>query len=191
MRDSESAFPYWIGGLLLGLLLIILSTQGRGVNTEALQREFAPDPNAPTPAPFQLPIISLPELPAGMQQTLNNLRDRFTAGQPIPALTPIAATPRVRVEVQTVTRSGEQVSIKGSITNISDAPLNIGLNAFSFRDSFGVSYAASGASTTLAPGQSTTLELALPLPKDRGLTLIFNLPPDPPVEQILMLETRP
>jgi hypothetical protein len=190
MRDNRPLFPIWVGGILLGILLILLSTRGGDLNSMALERRFAPDPNAPKPAPFQLPQVSLPSLPAGMQQTLIDLRDRFALGQAIPALTPVASGPRVRIEVGEIKRNGEQVKISGTVTNISNAPLEIGLSAFSFRDSVGVSYAASGASTTLRPGQSTALDLALPLPQSRGLTLVITLPPDPPIEQVLMVETK-
>ncbi len=190
MRDDRPLFPIWVGGILLGLLLILLSTRGGAFNSMELERRFAPDPNAPTAAPFQLPLISLPSLPAGMQQTLTDLRDRFALGQAIPALTPVASGPRVRIEVREIKRSGEQVKVSGTVTNISDAPLDVGLSALSFRYSVGVSYAVSGASTTLRPGQSTALDLALPLPEGRGLTLVITLPPDPPIEQVLVVETK-
>jgi hypothetical protein len=190
MRDNRQMLPIWISGILLGLLLILLSTRDGGVNSAELARRFAPDPNAPTPAPFQLPQVSLPALPEGMQRTLTDLRDRLAGGQAIPALTPVASGPRIRLEVREIKRTGEQVKISGTVTNISDAPLEIGLNAFSFRDSAGVTYAASGASTMLRPGQSTALDLGLPLPEGRGLTLIVMLPPDPPLEQVLVVETK-
>ena len=190
MRDNRPMFPAWLGGVLLALLLILISTQGGGVNSAALVRRFAPDPNAPPPAPFQLPQVSLPSLPEGMQRTLTGLRDRLAGGQAIPALTPVASGPRVRIEVREIKRSGDQVKVSGTVSNISDAPLEIGLSAFSFRDSAGITYAASGASTTLRPGQSTALDLALPLPEGRGLTLVVTLPPDPPIEQVLVVETK-
>jgi len=191
MRDNRQMLPVWIIGILLGLILILISTRDGGVNSAELVRRFAPDPNAPTPAPFQLPQVSLPGLPQGMQRTLTDLRDRLAGGQAIPALTPVASGPRIRVEVREIKRTGEQVKISGTVTNISDTPLEIGLSAFSFRDSAGVTYAASGASTALQPGQSTSLDLGLPLPEHRGLTLIVMLPPDPPIEQVLVVETKP
>src|SRR5262245_24382960 len=190
MRNNRSMLPAWFGGILLGLLLILISTQGGGVNSAALVRRFAPDPNAPPPASFQLPQVNLPSLPEGMQRTLIGLRDRLAGGQAIPALTPVASGPRVRIEVREIKRSGEQVKVSGTVSNISNAPLEIGLSAFSFRDSAGVPYAASGASTTLRPGQSTALDLALPLPEHRGFTLVVTLPPDPPIEQVLVVETK-
>lgn len=190
MYDDRPPLPVWIGGVLLGLILIFLTTRG-GINSQVLERRFAPDPNAPTPAPFQLPQVSLPSLPENMQRTLTDLRDRLAGGEAIPALTPAASGVRLRVDVASIKRSGDQVKISGTITNISNRPLEIGLSAFSFRDSTGLTYAASGASTTLQPNQSTSLDLSVPLPSGRGLTLVVNLPPDPPIEQVLVLETKP
>jgi len=69
--------------------------------------------------------------------------------------------------------------------------LELPIDAFVFRDSAGVTYAASGRGTTLQPGQSTTLDLTVPLPEGRGLTLVVTVPPDPPIEQILVVETQP
>src|SRR6266545_4685507 len=169
MRDNRPTLPIWIGGILLALVLILISTRGGGVNSAVLMRRFAPDPNAPKAQPFQLPQVSLPHLPEGMQRTLTGLR----------------------VEVREVRRVSDQVKVSGAVTNISSAPLEIGVRAFAFRDSAGVTYAASGAGTTLQPGQSTALDLAVPLPAGRGLTLLVALPPDPPLEQVLVVETKP
>jgi hypothetical protein len=191
MRDNRPTLPVWIGGILLALVLILISTRGGGVNSAVLMRHFAPDPNAPKAQPFQLPQVSLPHLPEGMQRTLTGLRDKFAGGQAIPALTPVASGPRLRVEVREVRRVGDQVKVSGAVTNIGSAPLEIGVRAFAFRDSAGVTYAASGPGTTLQPGQSTALDLAVPLPAGRGLTLLVALPPDPPLEQVLVVETKP
>src|SRR5438876_4285435 len=117
MRDDRPTFPIWIGGILLALILILIRTRGGGINTPALTRRFAPDPHAPTAQPLQLPQISLPGLPEGMRRTLTGLRDRFASGQAVPALTPVASGPRLRVEVREVKRSGQQVAISGAVTN--------------------------------------------------------------------------
>ena len=156
-----------------------------------LIHRFAPDPNAPTSAPLQLPKIDLSRLPEGVRRTVASLRDRFSGGQGVPALTPIASGPRLRVEVHEVKRNGEQVRVSGVVSNISAAALDLPIDAFVFRDSAGVTYAASGRGTTLQPGQSTNLDLTVPLPQGRGLTLVVTLPPDPPIEQILVVETKP
>jgi hypothetical protein len=64
-------------------------------------------------------------------------------------------------------------------------------SAFSFRDSAGISYATAGSGgTTLQPGQSTPFDLGVPLPGERGLSLIVSLPPDPPLQQVLVVETK-
>jgi hypothetical protein len=195
MRDNRSTLPMWLGGLLLALALILISNRAGGVNNPALIQRFAPgptDPNAPTAQPYQLPQVSLPNLPPAVQRAVTSMRERLAGGEAIPALTPVASGPRVRVEVGEVKRTGEHVQVRGKITNITDAPVAIPPGAFSFRDSRGVLYATSGsAGTTLQPGQSTSFDLGVPLPPDLGMTLILTLPPDLPLEQILVVETKP
>jgi len=195
MYDRDKKFPMWIGGILLALVLILLSNGGNsGPVNPALIGRFAPrpaDPSEPTAQPFQLPQVHLPSLPPAVQDTLIKLRDRFAGGGAIPALTPVASGARVKVNVGEVRRVGDQVQIKGSVSNTSDAPLTIPPGAFAFRDSAGVSYSTGGsAAVTLAIGQSTALDLGVPLPNGRGLTLILALPPDPPLEQVLVVEAK-
>ena len=194
MRDDQNSLPMLLGGILLALVLILISTRGgAGLNNPVLIQQFAPkptDPSAPTAQPFQLPQIHLPSLPPALQQTYAKLRDRFASGQAVPALTPIARGPRVRVDVDEVRRVGDRAQVHGKVTNISDAPIEIPPGAFSFRDSGGVTYATSGSgSATLQPQQSTSLDLSIPLPANRGLTLIVTVPPDQPLEQTLVVET--
>jgi hypothetical protein len=195
MYDRDKKIPMWLGGILLGLLLILLSNRGSGgLTNPVLIQRFVPrpaDPSAPTAQPFQLPQVHLPSLPPAVRDSLTQLRDRFASGQGVPALTPVASGPRVKVEVTEVRRAGDHVQIKGSVANTSGAPLAIPPGAFTFRDSGGVSYSTGGsAAVTLAAGQSTTLDLGVPLPEGRGLTLILSIPPDPPLEQVLVVETR-
>jgi hypothetical protein len=191
MHGNRQHVPAWIGGVLLALILILISTRGGGVNSAVLVRRFAHDPNAPTSEPYQFPSIDLPSLPEGVRRSITSLRDRFAGGQAVPALTPVASGPRLRVEVGEVRRAGAQVHIGGTLENISDAPIELPIGAFTFRDSAGLSYTASGSGTRLQPGQSTTLDLNVPLPEGRGLAMLISLPPDPPLEQLLVAETRP
>jgi hypothetical protein len=191
MHDNRPHLPAWIGGVLLALLLILISTRGGGVNSAVLIHRFAPDPNAPTAEPYQLPHVDLPSLPESVRKAVASLSDRFAGGQPVPALTPVASGPRLRVEVREVKRSGEQVHVGGTVSNIGGAALELPISAFAFRDSAGLTYTASGSGTTLQPGQSSALDLNVPLPSGRGLAMVVSLPPDPPLEQILVAETQP
>lgn len=196
MSDNRNTLSMWLGGVLLALLLIVISTRaGGGLNSAVLQQRFAPqptDPNAPTDTSLQLPQVSLPSLPPALQQVLTSARQRLLGGEAVPALTPVASSPRARVEVREVKRVSDHLQISGTIANISSAPLEIPPGAFSFRDSRGISYATGGSGgATLQPNQSTSFDLGVPVPDERGLTLIVNLPPDLPIEQMLLLETTP
>ena len=193
MDENRNTVPMWLGGLLLALALIVISNRaGGGVNNPALLQRFAPrpaDPNAPTAQPFQLPQVSLPSLPPSVQGVVTSLRDRLAGGEAVPALTPQATGPRVRVEVAKVKRASERIQVSGQITNITGAELPIPPGAFSFRDSRGVTYATVGSGgTTLQPSQSTSFDLGVPVPAGLGLTLILSLPPDQPLEQVLVVE---
>ena len=195
MYDRDKKIPMWLGGILLALVLILVSNRGSGgLTNPVLIGRFVPRPTnlgAPTAQTFQLPQVHLPSLPPAVQDSLTKLRDRFAGGEGIPALTPVASGPRVKVEVGEVRRVGDQVQLKGSLVNISNATLTIPPGAFSFRDSGGISYSTAGSvAVTLAAGQTSTLELGVPLPDGRGLTLILNVPPDPPLEQVLIVEAK-
>jgi hypothetical protein len=196
MYDRDKKIPMWMGGILLALVLILLSNRGSGgLTNPVLIGRFVPrpaDPGAPTAQAFQLPQVHLPSLPPAMRDSLTKLRDRFAGGEGIPALTPVTSGPRAQVEVGEVRRIGEQVQIKGRVINISNAPLSIPPGAFGFRDSGGINYSTGGtAAVTLAAGQSTTLDLGVPLPEGRGLMLILTIPPDPALEQVLIVEAKP
>src|SRR6266542_4444283 len=195
MYDREKKIPMWVGGILLALALILVSNRSSGgLTNPVLIGRFVPrptEPGAPTAQAFQLPQVHLPSLPPAVQDNLTKLRDRFAGGEGIPALTPVASGPRVKVDVSEVRRVGDHVQIKGSVVNISDVSLTIPPGAFAFRDSGGVSYSTGGsAAVTLAAGQTTTLDLGVPLPDGRGLTLILSTPPDPPLEQVLVVEAK-
>jgi hypothetical protein len=182
-------------GVVLALVLIWFSTGGRAGRNEALEQQFTPRPPAPgepTPGPFELPMVNLPQLPPEVQQAVADARRQLEGGQSAPALTPVATGARARVAVEAVQREGEKVRVRGAVTNTSSAPLEIPPGAFSFRDSAGTRYATSGtAGATLDPGAGTPFELTVPLPPGLGLTLILTLPPDAPIEQMLVVEVAP
>jgi hypothetical protein len=193
MRQHESASPFLIGGILLALVLIG-TFLFNPPNQAVLSRQFTaqpPDPSQPTLAPFELPQVRLPDLPVNQQTTIADITQKLAKGQAIPALTPEAKNTNVQVSVSEIRRSGERVSIRGNLKNIGSTDLQVAPAAFLFRDSLGVSYSTEGTgATTLQPGQQTPFDLTVPLPSGRGLTLIVDLPPDPPLEQVLVVEVR-
>jgi hypothetical protein len=191
---GERGQSFLIGGIIAAIILILLTFQGSPPNAAVLNQRFAPqppDPNVPTLAPFELPLVQLPDLPADAQTRLQDLSKQFAQGGAVPALTPEAGGPSVRLTVIEVRRNGERVSVRGTVTNIGGQPITIDPEAFSFRDSDGVSYATNGqGTTTLKPGESTSFDLGLPLAQGLGLTLIADIPPDPPLELDLLVELQ-
>lgn len=194
MESQRNSVPFWLIGVIVALVLILVGQRlsGAGANP-VLVDTFRPAPtdaSAPTPPGFQLPQVNLPQLPPDAQKALENVRDRFASGQAVPALTPKATGVRASVEVKEVKRAGGNVQVRGNINNIADQPLQVPASAFTFRDSAGVSYTLGGnASTTVQPNQSAPFDLSVPLPEGRGITLIVTLPPDPPIQQTLIVET--
>jgi len=180
--------PIWLAGVLLALLLIVVSAVGRrGPQNDALRDQFKPQPTDPA-APTAAPLLSLDQLPAEVRQLAERLRERFQGGASVPALTPLAASQRVRVQIAGVAQTTGGVRVSGTVTNISGATLAVPVRAFELRDSTGVVY-ASGADGTvsLAPNAATPLDVTVPLPPGRGLVLRVLLPPDPPIEQVLLV----
>jgi len=188
-NESQRGLPVWAWGALIALVLIGLSTRGSfNPTNRALSEHFAAQP---TPAGLQ-PGFSLPELdfgalPAELQAAAAELRRRLGLGQAGQPIEPVATTPRLRVEVREVAPQDNGLVVRGTVTNTSPADVVVPISAFELRDSAGGSYVAGGgASATLRPGESTPLELTVPLPPGRGLLLVTNLPPDPPAEQRLL-----
>ena len=194
MSQSRGSIPFWLIGVIVAVLLILIGQRvGGGAENPVLVDTFRPDPtdaSKPTPLGFELPQVDLPQLPPDVQQALQGLKDKFAAGQAVPALTPEATGVRVRVKVEQVKRQGSNVQVRGSLINIADQPLDVPASAFSFRDSAGIAYSLGGsATTTIKPGQSAPFDLSVPLPSGRGVTLIVTLPPDLPIQQTLIVET--
>ncbi len=193
MIEQRNSVPFWLIGVIVALVLILIGQRiGAGSANPVLIEKFAPkptDPNAPQPQ-FELPQVSLPNLPPQLQRAVTDLRNRFAGGEAVPALTPVANSVRVKIEVSTLQRNGENVQIRGTLSNIANQPIEVPSSAFSFRDSSGVVYTlGNSGGATIQPGESTPFDLAVPLPADRGLSLIFTLPPDAPIQQTLIVAT--
>jgi hypothetical protein len=189
MFDRSRGIPIWLWGAIFAVLLIALSTRGRFDPTnEALRQVFAAQPPPAGGLPtLDLPALNLTSLPAELQQSARDLLATLGAGGAGRPVEPRAETARLRVEVRELRPIEGGLQVLGTVTNQSPGDLLVPISAFELRDSTGVSYiAGGGASATLAPGASTPLDLTVPLPAERGLLLITNLPPDPPVEQILI-----
>jgi hypothetical protein len=185
---SNRQRPIWLWGVLLALLLIVLSARGRfPTDNPALQQHFASQPAAANPS-LALPQLDLSSLPPEIQSVAQNVQRQLGMGQSVPALTPVAQNQRLRVEVSAVQLTADGVRISGTVTNISTTELQVPIQAFELRDSAGILYATSGnAQVRLAPGANTPLDLTIPMPAGRGLMLRLNFPPDPPIEQVLLV----
>lgn len=195
MKQNESTLPFVIGGVVLGLLLIVIGMRiGNIRGNPVLMKQFeaqAADPNAPTLMPITLPQVHLPSLPADLQEQLTSTYNQYLGGGAVAALTPVAGNGHVKITVTDLQRQGDDVRVSGTVTNVSGEPLTVPADAFSFRDSAGTNYRVTGGgSSTLNAGQSTSFELAVPIPADHGVTLVFTLPPDDPVEQMLVVQPK-
>lgn len=176
-------------GVFIALVLIAFSNMTGGFGAPELTRRFAAQPPAPADFSFDLPRIDAPQAPPEIMQALDALHKRLSDGQVAAALTPTAMSPRIEVRVSDMRRSGDQLIVRGSVRNISNKEVIIPSGAFTFRDSRGVRYTTeSSGSATLASGAATDFEFAIPLPEGRGLILVFDLPPDLPLEQTLLIE---
>jgi hypothetical protein len=184
--DRSRSLPIWVWGALVALALIIISSRGQLVGNPALSQHFAMQP---TPVGGgQLPDLGIAGLAPGLQEQARSLWRQIGLGSSGAPLEPVATTPRLRVEVRELRPDGSSLKVLGSVTNISAAEVKVPISAFELRDSAGSSYiAGGGASATLRPGESTPLELTVPLPPGRGLLLTTRLPPDPPAEQKLLV----
>ncbi len=189
MFERNSSVPIWVWGVLVGVILILISSQGRlRPDNPALQQAFALQPTPIGQAPgLGLPQLDLGNLPTELQDLSRDLWRRLGLGQSVAPIASSARSARLQVEVREIRRVEAGVQIIGQVQNISMDQVRVPISAFELRDSTGASYiAGGGASATLAPNETTPLDLTVPLPAGRGLLLVTNLPPDAPVEQILL-----
>jgi hypothetical protein len=185
-NETSRGLPIWAWGALVGLALIILSSRSGLFENPALSQHFALQP---TPAGgVSIPDLGIGGLAPDVQDAARKLWRQIGLGGSGAPIEPVATTPRVRVEVRELRPASGSLKVIGSVTNISAADVQVPISAFELRDSAGASYVAGGgASATLRPGESTPLELTVPLPTGRGLMLITRLPPDLPAEQKLLV----
>jgi len=196
MHDRSGGVPIWVWGAVVGILLILISSRSHLLDPEnpSLSQYFAaqPTPEGFDPG-FRLPQLEISALPAGLQMAARELLATLGAGGVGRPVEPAVESRSVRVEVRELKRVEGGLQVRGEVTNLSEGELLVPISAFELRDSTGASYVAGGgASATLKPGESTPLDLTVPLPEGRGLLLVTNLPPDPAVEQrLIVVETSP
>ncbi|MCU0494690.1 MAG: hypothetical protein MUD01_24150 [Chloroflexaceae bacterium] len=174
----------------MALFLIALSIRNRStLDNQALTQNFVAQPTPELGLPnVPLPQLDFSQLPAGVQQLSREVQQRLGQGQSVPALTPVAQGQRLRVEVREVRRTDQGVQVRGQVTNISQSNVEVPVSAFELRDDRGTVYVpGGGAKASLGPGASTPLDLTVPAPAGSGLLLTMRFPPDPPVEQVLVV----
>lgn len=193
MQERSRGVPMWLWGAIFAALLILISSRGRlSPTNEALRQVFAAQPPPAGIGAGALPQLDIATLPADLQQTARDLLATLGAGGAGAPVQPAVETPRLRVAVRELRPTADGLQVVGEVTNISQGDLAVPISAFELRDSAGASYlAGGGASATLRPGESTPLELTVPLPAGRGLLLVTNFPPDQPVEQKLIVVEAP
>lgn len=191
MNERSNGMPIWVWGAIAGVLLIVISSRTHLLSPEnpSLSQYFAaqPTPEGYDPS-FELPQLEIAGLPAELQTRAGEILSTLASGDAARPIEPAVESARLRIEVREVQRVEGGMKVVGEVTNISQGDVQVPISAFELRDSTGASYVAGGgASATLKPGESTPLELTVPLPEGRGLLLVTNLPPDPPVEQRLIV----
>ncbi|MEF3273745.1 MAG: hypothetical protein K6356_04985 [Chloroflexus sp.] len=190
MHDDSPPIPFWMIGLLGALVLIGISIFMQQSRTVALIDQFARQtaPAIPLPA---LPQLELQNLAPEAQAAARAIWERIESGNRSQPIDPIASNQRLRVVIDVLEPTTDGVRIKGMVTNLTNTDLVVPISAFELRDSTGESYRAPGSTmTNLPPGGSAPLELSVPLPPGRGLLLITRLPPDPPLEQRLLIDVQ-
>lgn len=185
-QRTDQIGPIWLLGFLLAGLLIMVTTRGQVIpdNPELEQTFVRQTANR---SEVQLPQLSLGNLPADLQQLARDIQQQLGIHGAAPVLEPVAENSRLRIEISEVQTTESGVQVIGEVRNISNVLVEVPVSAFEFTDSYGAVYSAgSNRSARLAPGESTPLDLEVPLPPESGLLLTLRLPPDPPLEQILL-----
>ncbi len=190
MRDESAPIPFWAIGIIGAAILIGISIFAQPVRTEMLRDQFARQPTPVLPLPG-LPQLELQNLAPDIQIAAQEWWRQLAAGNRGQAIDPVVNNQRLRVEVTALEPIAGGIRVKGTVTNLGSTDLLVPISAFELRDSSGESYRAPGTSSVvLPPGGATPLELSVPLPTGRGLLLITHVPPDPPLEQRLLIDVQ-
>lgn len=190
MHDNSPPIPFWAIGILGAIALIGISILMQQSRVVALADYFARQPTPALPLPA-LPQLDVQNLAPDAQGAARAIWQQIAAGNRSQPIDPVVSSQRVRVVIDGLEPTADGIRIKGTVTNLTNADLLVPISAFELRDSAGESYRSpSSTMANLPPGGSTPLELSVPLPEGRGLLLITHLPPDPPIEQRLLIDVR-
>jgi hypothetical protein len=155
MNERSRGAPIWLWGALVGLVLVVLSARGNLLSpgNSALTQYFAAQPTPEGFDPnFDLPQLDIGTLPAELQASARELLRTLGAGGAGRPVEPTVESQRLRVAVEELRQVEGGLQIRGQVTNISGAELQVPISAFELRDSAGASYVAGGgASAPLAP----------------------------------------
>jgi hypothetical protein len=182
----ERGVPAWLYGVLAGLLLIIVVRSCLGSPEGSLRGQLAPRPGDPAVADLPLPDVSLDALPQSVRNAQATALALLGNGEAVPALTPTAEGAGLRVRIDALRRTDTGVQVTGELVNTGSAPRSVPPEALLFRDSAGQLYAISGPSAEVGPNAGVAIDMTVPVAADSGLTLIVDLPPDPPLQLVLL-----
>ena len=183
---NRSQGPSWVVAIVIFLLLLLLLQLDRGGAGAGrpLQQQFAASP--PRAGTGRLVLPPLPSSVAGLARTA---AARISSGGRAVALTPVAESSRLRVEITGIRAAEGGLRITGYATNTSAEALTLSLGAFRFTDGSGMVYASENdTGTSLQPGQRLPLDLLLPIAEPRQLILDLELAREAPLRMVLLQE---
>jgi hypothetical protein len=180
--ESRDRRPSILLALVIFVVLVLLVQQvSQRQTTRPLQEHFA----ASSPASDE--ELQFPPVPTQLVPLVQTTTALISGGQAAPALTPVAQTDTLRIEIDQIASEEEGLRITGNVINISPNPVDVSLDAFRFIDADNGVYVSSGSpTTTLQPGQQAPIDLQLPITDPTGLQLEITLPDQPPIEMILL-----
>lgn len=169
--------------LIFLALIVVIQVMSRQTGSEsALQRHFAA--SSPAPGTGQLP---LPAVPTALLERARTAVAQLVGGQAGQPLTTAGHNQALRVEITALEPQDGHLRVRGTVTNISPAPLQLSLDAFKFSDEHGTTYASNGSpATALPPQQPVPLDITLPVDQPRFLRLQITYPGLETIDMVLI-----
>jgi len=190
---NQSQGPSWLLAVAIfaALLLLLQLLRGSTPAVRPLEEQFAARPPEAGGGDSGAGNVELPPLPSVVGNLARTAAARIGRGSTAGALTPVAQSAELRIEITGLRRSGTGLQITGGATNTGTGSLAISLADFRFTDETGTVYAAqTAAETTLEPGQRAPLELTIPVPNPKQLVLDVEVQGAPPIRMILLQQPQ-